>query len=65
VFGILIVINGNGERMGYFIVKKEFTNEDKDKKTTYQPGGAQISDAKFPKRRLEKWEKLGWIEWHR
>jgi hypothetical protein len=51
--------------MGYFIVKKEFTNEDKGKKTTYQPGGAQVSDANFPKRRLEKWEKLGWIEWHK
>jgi hypothetical protein len=51
--------------MGYFIVKKEFTNEDKGKKTTYQSGGVQISDANFPKRRLEKWEKLGWIEWHK
>ncbi len=54
-----------GEDIGYFIVKKEFTNEDKGKKTTYQSGDAQISDANFPKRRLEKWETLGWIEWHK
>ena len=60
-----MVMKLEGENIGYFIVKKEFTNEDDGKKNTYQPGGAQISDANFPKRRLEKWEKLGWIEWHK
>lgn len=65
LYDSLMAILLDGESMGYFIVKKEFTNEDKDKKTTYHPGGAQISDANFPKRRLEKWEKLGWIEWHK
>jgi hypothetical protein len=51
--------------MGYFIVKKEFTNQDDGKTTKYQPSGVQINDSKFPASRLKKWEKLGWIEWHR
>jgi hypothetical protein len=25
----------------------------------------KIDDSKFPKSRLTKWEKLGWIEWTR
>ena len=55
-----------GERtMGYFIVKKESTNQDDDKKIKYQPSGVKIDDSGIPDRRLEKWEKLGWIEWHR
>lgn len=51
--------------MGYFIVKKEFTNQDDNKKTKYQPSEVKIDDSGIPDRRLEKWEKLGWIEWHR
>ncbi len=55
-----------GERtMGYFIVKKEFTNQDDDKKIKYQPSDVKIDDSGIPDRRLEKWAKLGWIEWHK
>ena len=55
-----------GERtMGYFIVKKEFTNQDDDKKTKYQPSDVKINDSGIPDRRLENWEKRGWIEWHK
>jgi hypothetical protein len=49
--------------MGYFIVKKEFTNDDKGQKTKYRVSDVKISDAKFPTSRLEKWQKLGWIVW--
>jgi hypothetical protein len=51
--------------MGHFIVKKEFSNEDKGQKTKYQVSDMKIDDSKFPKSRLTKWEKLGWIEWTR
>jgi hypothetical protein len=51
--------------MGYFIVKKEFTNQDDGKKIKYQPSGVKIDDSKIPERRLEKWVELGWIEWHK
>lgn len=51
--------------MGYFIVKKEFTNQDGSKKTKYQPSGVKIDDSKISDSRLKNWERLGWIEWHR
>lgn len=51
--------------MGYFIVKKEFTNQDDGKKIKYQPSGVKIDDSKIPERRLKNWERLGWIEWTR
>ena len=51
--------------MGYFIVKKEFTNQDDGKKIKYQPSDVKRDDSGIPDRRLEKWEKLGWIEWHK
>jgi len=54
-----------GIHIGYFIVKKKFVNEDGGKKNTYQVSNVQIKDTNFPTRRLEKWEKLGWIEWHK
>lgn len=51
--------------MGYFIVKKQFSNQDDGKIRKYIPSEVQINDSKIPKDRLEKWEKLGWIEWHK
>jgi len=51
--------------MGYFIVKKEFTNQDDGKKIKYQPSDVKRDDSGIPDHRLEKWEKLGWIEWHK
>ncbi len=51
--------------MGYFIVKKEFSNEEKGQKTKYKVSDVKISDSKFQNSRLEKWQKLGWIEWHK
>lgn len=51
--------------MGYFIVKKEFTNEENGQKNKYPVSDVKISDIKFPKSRLEKWQKLGWIVWYK
>jgi hypothetical protein len=51
--------------MGYFVVKKEFTNQDDGKKIKYQPSDVEIDDSKIQERRLKKWEELGWIEWHK
>lgn len=51
--------------MGYFIVKKEFSNQEKGQTTKYIPSEVKINDSKFQKSRLEKWQKLGWIEWHK
>lgn len=53
------------DKVGYFIVKKEFTNQDDGKKIKYQPSGVKIDDSKIPERRLKNWERLGWIEWTR
>jgi len=48
--------------MGFFIVKKEFTNQDGGNKIKYQPSGVKIDDSDIPETRLKKWEALGWIE---
>ena len=51
--------------MGYFIVKKEFSNQEKGQTTKYIPSEVKHDDSKFQKSRLEKWQKSGWIEWHK
>lgn len=48
--------------MGFFIVKKEFTNQDGGNKIKYQPSDVKIDDTEIPESRLAKWSELGWIE---